>query len=108
MGRNKINKLVADNIEAITNNYEKFEEFVLSLPTDKKSNEEIIQAKQHKFHESLVPYVALYGKDMIERFYNYFAEPTKNNKKFKWETYKTWCLRMRLRRWEMNSNEYRK
>jgi hypothetical protein len=40
-----------------------------------------------------------YGKDMLDEFYIYFAEPTQNGKLMKCETFKTWSTKLRLITW---------
>jgi hypothetical protein len=58
-----------------------------------------IDDRKLKFSKSLVPFVGLYGKEMIRDFCDYWTEPNKSKTKFKQETQKTWDTSLRLKRW---------
>jgi hypothetical protein len=73
----------------------------------KKSKKEILSFsdRQKNFKESLIPYVELYGKDMIRAFYDYWSEPTqKGVEQMRYELQKTWKVESRLRTWERRAN----
>lgn len=62
-----------------------------------------IEDRKSEFADSLRPYIEIYGKDMILKFYHYWSEETKSKKKFKQETEKTWNTELRLKRWSDNN-----
>jgi len=78
---------------------------VLQNDTDKSRvdksilNTNSIDDRKLKFSKSLVPFVGLYGKEMIRDFCDYWTEPNKSKTKFKQETQKTWDTSLRLKRW---------
>ena len=61
-----------------------------------------IDSRKLKFSQSLKPFLDLYGKDMLNNFYEYWTEENKSNTKFKQELQKTWNLKSRLERWSKN------
>jgi hypothetical protein len=73
------------------------------MDNKKKSKKEILSfpIRQKSFKESLIPYVELYGKDMIRAFFDYWSEPTqKGVEQMRFELQKTWKVESRLRTWE--------
>jgi hypothetical protein len=73
----------------------------------KKSKKEILSfpIRQNNFKKSLVPYVELYGKDMIRAFYDYWSEPTQTGiEKMRYELQKTWKVESRLRTWQRRND----
>lgn len=71
-------------------------------PKPKRTHDEIVAdyyKRKQKFYDSLVPYVEVYGKEMVRQFYNYWKEPNKSFTKMRWEQEKTWSLNLRLARW---------
>jgi hypothetical protein len=61
-----------------------------------------IDSRKLEFSQSLKPFLDLYGKDMLNNFYEYWTEENKSNTKFKQELQKTWNLKSRLERWSKN------
>jgi len=61
-----------------------------------------IKDRKLKFSETLKPFLEIYGKDLLNDFYFYWAEETHSNKKLKYELQKTWNLAGRLRTWKKN------
>jgi hypothetical protein len=61
-----------------------------------------IVSRKLKFSQTLKPFLDLYGKDMLNAFYEYWTEENKSNTKFKQEMQKTWNLKSRLERWSKN------
>ena len=49
-----------------------------------------IVSRKLKFSQTLKPFLDLYGKDMLNAFYEYWTEENKSNTKFKQEMQKTW------------------
>lgn len=69
---------------------------------DNKTKDNINRRKL-KFTSELSPFIKIYGKPMIDEFYNYWTENNKSNTKFKKELEKTWDLDKRLLRWNNNN-----
>ncbi len=80
-------------------------------PQPKKSKEEILQdteKRRSKFYNSLIPYVKIYGKEMVRAFYDYWSELNKSATKMRWEQQQTWELERRLATWERKDSQYNK
>ena len=56
-------------------------------------------AKKEDFYNSLVPFVSVYGKEMVRAFFDYWTEPNKSQTKMRFELEKTWDLSRRLNTW---------
>lgn len=67
---------------------------------------ERLEKKQKSFYESLVPYVSIYGKELIRAFYDYWSEPNKSHTKIRMELERTWDVKRRLATWAKNSANY--
>lgn len=57
------------------------------------------------FHDSLVPYVATYGREMIRDFYAYWVELNRSGTKMRYELQPTWELGLRLSTWARREKE---
>ena len=80
-------------------------------PQPKKSKEEILQDTEKRranFYNSLIPYVKIYGKEMVRAFYDYWSELNKSGSKMRWEQQQTWELERRLATWERKDSQYNK
>lgn len=64
-----------------------------------------IEDAQNDFYNSLIPYVSVYGKEMVRAFYDYWTEPNKSKTKMRFQIEKTWDVSRRLARWEKNNNK---
>ncbi len=73
-----------------------------------KEKENNILERKLKFADTLKPFVEVYGKEMIRKFFNYWTEPNKSNTKFKMELEKTWSLERRLETWATREKEFTK
>ena len=62
--------------------------------------------REQAFYDSLVPYVEMYGKEMIREFYDYWTEPNKSGTQMRFELERTWCLSRRLGTWARNNSKY--
>jgi hypothetical protein len=62
----------------------------------KNSKKEILSFsdRQKSFHDSLIPFTDLYGKDMIRAFYDYWSEPNQAKTKMKYELAKDMAFRI--------------
>ena len=67
-----------------------------------------IEERKLKFANTLIPFVEIYGRDMIKDFYEYWTEPNPSNTKFNKELKKTWSLERRLATWAKNDNNFNK
>lgn len=68
--------------------------------------EEKFLEKQKRFYESLIPYVGIYGRELIRAFYDYWSEPNKSHTKIRMELERTWDVKRRLATWAKNSASY--
>lgn len=62
-------------------------------------------ARKKDFHDSLVPYVATYGREMIRDFYAYWSELNRSGTKMRCELQPTWELGRRLSTWARREKE---
>lgn len=62
-----------------------------------------IDTRKLKFAQSLIPFVSIYGSDLIRNFCDYWSEPNKSNTKFRQELEKTWDASRRLKTWNENN-----
>lgn len=98
------NKLLLQ-LEAILKNEPCYEQVKPILAGLIKSDGEVSKRKA-KFADSLKPFVATYGKDMMNEFYNYWSECNRAPKpKMRWELEKTWELSKRIARWSRNNTK---
>ena len=58
------------------------------------------------FYNSLIPYVKVYGKEMVRSFYDFWSETNKSGSRMRWEMEKTWVLEKRLQYWSRNEKSY--
>lgn len=75
---------------------------------NKLNNTNSIDVRKLKFSQSLIPFVQIYGKEIVREFCDYWTEPNKSNTKFKQEVQKTWDTSLRLKRWaksDFNKNK---
>lgn len=73
----------------------------------KVNNNNTIEFRKLKFSDTLKPFLDTYGKDFLNDFYNYWAEPNKSNTKFRYELEKTWDLKRRLETWAKNEKKFK-
>jgi hypothetical protein len=66
--------------------------------------EEKIAALKKKFYEELIPFVAVYGKEMVRDFYNWFSQPNSSNTNINRYMQKTWDTNLRLAQWVSRAN----
>lgn len=65
-----------------------------------------IEERRLEFNESLKPFFVQYGFQMMESFYNYWAELTMDKKKMRFEIQKTWETNLRLATWSKNNIKF--
>lgn len=95
---------VNDNVND-NDNEEKNKSSLLDLQKKKSMEEKAIERRQ-AFYESLIPFVQIYGKDMIRNFYDYWSELNKSKSRMRWEAEKTWELERRLEYWSRRDSNY--
>ena len=66
----------------------------------------LCEKREQEFYDSLVPYVEVYGKEMIRAFFDYWTEPNKSGTQMRFELERTWCLSRRLGTWAKNNAKY--
>jgi len=65
-----------------------------------------IEERKLKFASTLQPFLNLYGKDMLNTFYQYWIEPSKSGKKLRFEDEKFWDLNRRLITWKEKEKNF--
>lgn len=65
-----------------------------------------IEKRKLQFADELKQFTAIYNREVLIKFYNYWTEPNKTNTKFRKELEKTWSLASRLQRW--SSSDFNK
>jgi hypothetical protein len=92
--------------KALQKHSTKHSQSTVSIDKQLNNKQEIIEQRKKSFAEILIPFVDIYGKDMIREFYDYWSETTLNNKKMKYELEKTWSIERRLKTWSKNSAKF--
>lgn len=62
-----------------------------------------LEERKEEFHESLKPFVEKYGENLIEEFYNHWAQVNEGGTKMHWEKQKTFEIARRLATWKRNN-----
>lgn len=65
-----------------------------------------MELRKEKFYQSLVPYVAKYGKDMVRAFYDYWTEKTYGGRKMRFEKQQAFEISKRLATWQKHDLSY--
>ncbi len=77
-------------------------------PAQKKAEAQAaLKRREQEFYNSLVPYVAKYGKEMIREFYDYWSEPNRSGTKMKYELQQTFEISRRLVTWAGREDKYK-
>ena len=66
--------------------------------------EDELKKRADVLYKTLVPYISMYGKDMIRQFYDYWTEPNKSRTKMRYELERTWDTKRRLNTWASREN----
>ena len=69
----------------------------------KDSPQKTLEERKEEFHESLKPFVEKYGENLIEEFYNHWAQVNEGGTKMHWEKQKTFEIARRLATWKWNN-----
>jgi len=74
----------------------------VSMPS---ASTKTLDVLKEEFRQSLVPFVSKYDKVMIREFFEYWAEPSRDNKKLRFQAQKFFDLSRRLATWKRNDDE---
>ena len=66
----------------------------------------LLEGRKEDFYNTLIPFVAKYGKEMVRAFFDYWSEPNKSNSKMRYELERTWDLARRLGTWASRDNQF--
>ena len=66
----------------------------------------LLEGRKEDFYNTLIPFVAKYGKEMVRAFFDYWSEPNKSNSKMRFELERTWDLARRLGTWASRDNQF--
>lgn len=64
-----------------------------------------LEERKKDFADKLEPFLADYGRDMLNDFYLYWTEHNANGKKMRFERERTFSVSLRLMRWKRNDEE---
>ena len=67
-----------------------------------KTDEERLAQRRQRFIDTLQPFAARYGEEMIRQFAEYWTEPNRSNTRMRFELQRTWNTSLRLARWARN------
>ena len=67
-----------------------------------KTDEERLAQRRQRFIDTLQPFAARYGEEMIRQFADYWTEPNRSNTRMRFELQRTWNTSLRLARWARN------
>lgn len=77
------------------------------IKTESKVNEDL-QTRTKLFKDKCRPYLSDYGHEILLSFFNYWSEPTQDNKKMRFELEKTFEISRRLTTWKKNESNFKK
>lgn len=102
----KNNKNIRKNKkESILTNV-RIDEKATDAPVVATTTTDDMELRKEKFYQSLVPYVAKYGKDMVRAFYDYWTEKTYGGRKMRFEKQPAFEIPKRLATWQKNDLSY--
>lgn len=102
----KNNKNIRNNKkESILTNV-RIDEKATDAPVVATTTTDDMELRKEKFIQSLVPYVAKYGKDMVRAFYDYWTEKTYGGRKMRFEKQPAFEIPKRLATWQKHDLSY--
>lgn len=102
----KNNKNIRNNKkESILTNV-RIDEKATDAPVVATTTTDDMELRKEKFYQSLVPYVAKYGKDMVRAFYDYWTEKTLGGRKMRFEKQQAFEISKRLAIWQKHDLSY--
>ena len=75
----------------------------LSPAAGAKSN---IESRQHAFWDACLKFEPEYDRQLLLKFYCYWAEEVNGTGLMLWETKKSWSMKLRLKAWSKKSFEF--
>jgi hypothetical protein len=78
------------------------------IEVDKDKEIDSIKDRKQKFASSLVPFVELYGKELVRQFYEYWTEHGPKDKKMRFEKQTSFNLELRIKRWNQKQVDAKK
>lgn len=66
----------------------------------------LFNTRKEDFYNTLVPYVSIYGREMVRAFFDYWSEPNKSHSKMRFELERTWDVARRLNTWASKDNSF--
>lgn len=66
-----------------------------------------IEERKREFYNSLLPFVDVYGKEMLRDFYEYWSEHGAKDRKFRMEKQKSFSIELRLKTWKKRSKDFK-
>lgn len=98
---------ICKNLLIITKkNYGKLRKFQFSPTNHKLHYGGNLEERQLLFKLDVLKYIDEFGKDLCEKFYLKYSEPTQDLKKMLFETMLTWSTKGRLRTWQKNEQKW--
>lgn len=102
----KNNKNIRNNKkESILTNV-RIDEKATDAPVVATTTTDDMELRKEKFYQSLVPYVAKYGKDIVRAFYDYWTEKTYGGRKMRFEKQQAFEISKRLATWQKHDLSY--
>lgn len=102
----KNNKNIRNNKkESILTNV-RIDEKATDAPVVATTTTDDMELRKEKFYQSLVPYVAKYGKDVVRAFYDYWTEKTYGGRKMRFEKQQAFEISKRLATWQKHDLSY--
>ena len=98
-----------ESVQQTSNQSPTVDQPAVTPPAPKKTKADIEAATKKRmadFYNSLIPYVEVYGREMVRAFYNYWSETNKSKSRMRWEQEKTWVLDKRLGYWSKNDKSF--
>lgn len=92
------------NITDFTPSESDMQEIIRAYEKDLKSLD--IEARKHKFAESIGLYAGKYKREMLVEFYRYWSEHSDTGKKMRFEKEKVFNIKLRLERWLKNQKHH--
>ena len=89
-----------------TTDYQQVRTYQSTVSQQLVNTNSTLDIRKHTFGERLIPYIPMYGKQMIRQFFDYWTETSLNGKKMRFEKEKTFEVPKRLARWNMNNGNY--
>lgn len=73
------------------------------LNQENKKKEDRIKKKKAEFAKKLEPFLEMYGRDVLNEFWEYWCEANMRTGKLEWERHTSFEIDLRLKRWVRNS-----